>query len=268
MILTPPIRQDPAYHAFADSRALLGIPNFWNVATNLAFIFAAIAGWRALRSRNAFLEIWERQAFATLVVATALVGAGSAWYHLNPHDGSLVWDRLPMAIAFAAMVVTTLGERVGGNAGRSVLIPLAAFGVGSIAYWRWTGDLRPYALVQFGSIAIVCVLVLLRRSRYTAPGAVWGTVACYAVAKTAEMLDRPLARFVATGGHPWKHLAAGAGIALYAVSVGRRRPVAPRTAPVRHAKGARPWWNVCAQAFNCDLPFVPAPVEVRTRDRR
>ena len=35
--LAGPVPQDPAYHCFADGRPLLGIPNFWNVLTNLPF---------------------------------------------------------------------------------------------------------------------------------------------------------------------------------------------------------------------------------------
>ena len=38
--LLQPIPQDPAYHAFADDARLLGVPNFWNVATNLPFLAA------------------------------------------------------------------------------------------------------------------------------------------------------------------------------------------------------------------------------------
>ena len=34
----PPLPQDPTYHAFADRRTFFGIPNFWNVCSNLAFV--------------------------------------------------------------------------------------------------------------------------------------------------------------------------------------------------------------------------------------
>ena len=84
-----PILQDPAYHLFADHRTLLGIPNFWNVITNLAFLAAALLGWRL----NRFLA-----------AATAAVGLGSAWYHLQPDDAHLFWDRLPMAVVFMALI--------------------------------------------------------------------------------------------------------------------------------------------------------------------
>ena len=36
------IPQDPAYHQFADQREFLGVPNFFNVSSNLAFIIIGV----------------------------------------------------------------------------------------------------------------------------------------------------------------------------------------------------------------------------------
>ena len=38
LLLLPPILQDQSYHRFADERTLFGIPNFWNVVSNVPFI--------------------------------------------------------------------------------------------------------------------------------------------------------------------------------------------------------------------------------------
>src|SRR5262245_43186241 len=85
-----PITQDQSYHAFADGRTLLGIPNFWNVASNLPFVAVGAAG----------LALYRRDAPATaLFVGILLTGFGSAYYHLAPSDSTLFWDRLPMTIA-------------------------------------------------------------------------------------------------------------------------------------------------------------------------
>jgi hypothetical protein len=47
LLLLPPIPQDQSYHQFADQRILLGMPNFWNVVSNLPFIAVGAAGlWR------------------------------------------------------------------------------------------------------------------------------------------------------------------------------------------------------------------------------
>ena len=44
LLLVPPIPQDQSYHQFADQRALLGMPNFWNVVSNLPFIVIGAIG--------------------------------------------------------------------------------------------------------------------------------------------------------------------------------------------------------------------------------
>ena len=40
----PPLLQDQAYHQFADQRELFGIPNFWNVVSNLPFVAVGAVG--------------------------------------------------------------------------------------------------------------------------------------------------------------------------------------------------------------------------------
>lgn len=44
LIFYPPIYQDESYHAFADQRTILGIPNFWNVISNLGFLIVGVQG--------------------------------------------------------------------------------------------------------------------------------------------------------------------------------------------------------------------------------
>ena len=44
LLLVPPIPQPQDYHQFADRQTLLGIPNFWNVVSNLPFILVGAAG--------------------------------------------------------------------------------------------------------------------------------------------------------------------------------------------------------------------------------
>ncbi len=44
LLFVPRIPQDPAYHQFVDVRTLLGIPNFWNVVTNIPFVLVGIFG--------------------------------------------------------------------------------------------------------------------------------------------------------------------------------------------------------------------------------
>jgi hypothetical protein len=95
LLLLPPIVQNQNYHDFADQRTLFGIPNFWNVVSNIPFIgIGAVGLWQFGRS----------QATMLLFLGVFLTGFGSAYYHLEPSDQTLFWDRLPMAIGFMAMV--------------------------------------------------------------------------------------------------------------------------------------------------------------------
>ncbi len=45
-LFVPRIAQDPAYHQFVDTRTLLGVPNFWNVISNVGYL---VVGVYALR---------------------------------------------------------------------------------------------------------------------------------------------------------------------------------------------------------------------------
>jgi len=225
--LLPPLAQDPLYHTFADPRTLHGVPNFCNVISNIPFFIVALYGVKALVSRSAFVEPWERLAYCILLAGTSMVGVGSTYYHLHPCDARLFWDRLPMAVVFMSLLATTIGERIGMNAGKSLLLPMILLGVSAVLYWRLSGDLRLYALVQFGSMLAVTLMLALFPPRYSGAGRIWCVVVFYVLAKMAELLDHQIASIIATGGHPWKHLAAAVAIFLYVNAVSSRRPLEP-----------------------------------------
>src|SRR5712692_9712484 len=103
LLLLPPIPQVQSYHQFADQRALLGVPNFWNVVSNLPFIAIGAAGlWRCR----------DDSATIVLFLGIFLTGFGSTYYHWNPTDGTLFWDRLPMTLAFTAILAGAVEERL------------------------------------------------------------------------------------------------------------------------------------------------------------
>ncbi|MGA8954423.1 MAG: hypothetical protein WB503_03410, partial [Pseudolabrys sp.] len=89
LLLLPAIAQDQSYHEFADQRTLFGIPNFWNVVSNFPFVAIGAVGLWQFR-RNPAIDV--------LFLGILLTGFGSAYYHLDPNDRTLFWDRLPMAI--------------------------------------------------------------------------------------------------------------------------------------------------------------------------
>jgi hypothetical protein len=58
LLLLPPIPQDQAYHLFADQRTLFGIPNFWNVVSNLPFIVVGAVGLVQFREDAAMIVLF------------------------------------------------------------------------------------------------------------------------------------------------------------------------------------------------------------------
>ena len=84
LALLPKIPQDQGYHLFADQRVLVGIPNFWNVVSNIPFIVVGAVGLARFRDDAATI---------VLFLGFFLTGIGSAYYHWDPNDGTLFWDR-------------------------------------------------------------------------------------------------------------------------------------------------------------------------------
>ena len=215
----PRFGQDPSYHNFADRRSFAGIPNLLNVASNLVFAVAGLLGLRFVWNNDgAFAEQWERIAAALLFSSTILVAAGSAYYHIDPNNQTLVWDRLPMTVAFMSLLALLIGDRIGQRAGRRLLGPLIVLGTGSVLWWRLTegvgrGDLRPYALVQFFPMLAIPVMLLLFPGRYNGVAGFGWVLGWYALAKVFELLDHQI--FAIGGvvsGHTLKHVAAGIAV--------------------------------------------------------
>jgi hypothetical protein len=228
--LVPPIPQDPAYHAFADRRTILGVPHFWNVASNLPFVLVGLAGLRRLRRGSLPGGLPELHPhYALFFLGTALVGVGSGYYHLAPSNATLLWDRLAMTIAFMPFFAAMLGERLSLGVGRRTLLPLLILGPGSVLYWYGTellgrGDLRPYALVQFLPLLLLPVLLLGFPSPLAGSGYLWGALGAYGIAKLFEWQDAPLFALLGMGGgHTLKHLAAAAGASLFLLALERRQ---------------------------------------------
>ena len=231
LLFVPPIPQDPAYHRFADQRTLFGIPNFWNVASNLPFLLVALWGIRGLLSSTAFIDPWERAAYAIFLFGIGLVAVGSSYYHARPNNDTLVWDRLPMTIGFMSLLAMVIGERISPRAGRLLLFPLIATGIASVFFWQSSGDLRFYGFVQFYTLLALPLMVALFPPRYTGTAGIVAMAAFYVLAKLLESFDRAIGSVIVTGGHPWKHVAAAIGVLCYVISVERRRPIQASRAP-------------------------------------
>jgi hypothetical protein len=222
------LAQPLGYHAFADGRTLLGVPNALDVLSSGAFAIVGVAGLALVLVRGpAVQRVGGRRPLLVLFAGVLAVSAGSAWYHLAPTNATLFWDRLAMAVGFAGFVAALVGDRAGAPAGARLLAPLAFASAASVVYWIATeqagaGDLRPYLLVQVGSVVAVPA-VLLRFPRAEGTAGWWLATALYVAAKVAEGLDGEiLAASGLVSGHTLKHLVAAAAIGVLVAMLARR----------------------------------------------
>lgn len=205
--------QDQSYHQFADQRTWLGVPNFANVVSNLLIALAGPYGLRAIQRAN-WLRPGDATPWSVVAWCAPAIAAGSAYYHLQPNDATLVWDRAPMSVAFMAVFVALLNEFYGLRQVRLVCAALAAAGLGTVAYWQQTGDLAPYMLAQFLPMAAIAVTLVLRNTLYGEKRGWWQLLGLYAAAKLVELFDHGIDALSAgwVSGHPLKHAAAALGL--------------------------------------------------------
>jgi hypothetical protein len=206
--------QPAEYFDFADSRTVFGVDNFWNVASNLLFLVFGAAGLQLLRKDRFIVLDRLRPAYVALFTGIALTAFGSGWFHLEPNNDTLFWDRLPMTIAFMSLFAIIIGEHIDETLGYRSLWPLLIVGAASVIYWTFTesrgaGDLRLYGLVQFLPMLLIPSILVMYRSVFDVTGFLWLAIALYVLAKLLEFLDLQI---FATGellsGHSLKHVAA------------------------------------------------------------
>ena len=157
------------------------------------------------------------------LIAITLIGAGSAYYHWQPNNQNLFWDRLPMTLGFMALSAAIVADRIHRALGLKIVLPvLLALGIASLIYWSVTeaagrGDLRFYGLVQFLPIVLIPIICwLFPQARYTKGRYIAGMILCYGLAKLCEHFDFQIYDLIGEwlSGHTLKHLAASAATAF------------------------------------------------------
>jgi hypothetical protein len=229
VLFSPPIVQDPTYHQFADQRTLLAIPNFWNVVSNMAFLWVGVIGlYRLCKNRlNIVYEI--KHGYFIFFIAVAFISFGSAYYHWQPNNLTLVWDRLPMTFTFMALTSFAVAEKLSVAWARIALLPLLLIGFVSVCYWYWgelhgSGDLRLYALVQFLPMVLLLLLLMFGQSAFQNKAGYWWLFVAYALAKLAEHFDVVIFNYTSgmLAGHILKHLFAAAGLYVLVIFFEKR----------------------------------------------
>lgn len=215
-----PIAQDCNYHNFADEREIFSVANFWNVISNLPYLLIGIYALYKLLYVNSLNVIVESKlAYVVFFLGVSLVGFGSAYYHLNPNNETLLWDRLPMTIAFMALFSFVISEFVSLRLGKNLLFPLLFIGLFSVVYWflgelRGEGDLRFYALVQFLPMLIMPIFFLFFRATFSLVKGYWLLLLYYLIAKIFEHYDAEIYHLLGEfiSGHTLKHLMSALGV--------------------------------------------------------
>jgi hypothetical protein len=228
LFVRPVVHQSLSYHNFADQRTCLGVPHFANVVSNLPFLVIGIGGVVFTARTNGFIAGVERWPWLVFFLGVALTAFGSTYYHLAPGNDRLVWDRLPMAVAFMGLSSGMIMERIGVKAGLVLLGPLVVLGVGSVLYWAEYDDLRPYYFVQFYPGVAIPLMLLLFPARYTGTAHYFVALGFYVAGKFCEYpYDAAIYHVLGdtVSGHTLKHLLAGASVLWLLVLLTRREPI-------------------------------------------
>lgn len=215
-----PVPQWQSYHDFADQRALFGLPHALNVLSNLPFFVVGALGLSRLRT----LPHAARAPYGVFFAGVLLTAFGSGWYHLDPRDATLVWDRLPIALGFAGLVAGTLADRRPRRA-----VPYAAafafVGLATVVTWAATGNLLPYIVMQASFLGAALFATACLPSGYTRARWLYGAAALYGAAVACEYFDAAIAAAAggAISGHTLKHLLAALALAVVYAMLRTRR---------------------------------------------
>ena len=228
----PAIAQEQIYHHFADQRTVLGIPNFWNVVSNIPFLIVGAMGINGMLRKNRLTLLSEiSPVYLAYFLGIFLIGIGSGYYHLWPSNVTLVFDRLAMAVAFMAFFTIIISEFISERVGKRLFFPLLLFGLFSVGYWYFTeskgeGDLRLYVIVQFLPMLLIPLILLLFSPRFSHIALIWSALAAYLLSKVAEMSDEILYLvFGGVSGHSLKHLFSALSVYLFFLALQKRLPI-------------------------------------------
>jgi len=178
-------------------------------------MLVGILGFSASQAKGFAYESADmRLAYHVFFIGVGLVGVGSAYYHVNPNNAALVWDRLPMTVSFMALFAMIIGDTISPKIGKVLLWPLIGIGTASVAYWYVTelwevGDLRPYGVVQFLPGILIPVMLGLFGTRLMRSSFIWAILGTYLLAKIVECFDAEI--YSITGiisDHSLKHVIA------------------------------------------------------------
>ncbi|PSV49609.1 ceramidase domain-containing protein [Photobacterium indicum] len=226
-IIFSPIKQSGNFYDYADQRMFFSIPNFWNVISNLPFLYVGLKGLQLFRQRSVAIEPNIVLQYPFFFFAIMLTFFASSYYHLTPNDFTLMFDRIPITLAFIALYCIILTEFVSRDAGRWLFFPMIVYGFLSIVYWYITtlqngrGDMSAYVLIQVIPIIHFPIILYFFCSRFTHRQYYLYALIAYVLSKWAESNDDEIyALLGGISGHSVKHVIAALG--AYFIYIGFR----------------------------------------------
>jgi hypothetical protein len=216
-IFLPPIAQNQNYHNFSDQRTLFGVKNALDTLSNFAFVIVGLWGlinfykYKYIKISNNF-SVLLNLFFVTII----LTGLGSFYYHLNPNDFTLVFDRLALSLVFAVVLAMLAAIRISERLGFHTLAEMIILAPLSVLLWNYNGNLTPYAVLQFGGIAIIVLTLLLTKSQKQSP-CFTSLIILYSFAKVTEFYDVEIFSLTQNliSGHTLKHLIGALAVLIF-----------------------------------------------------
>jgi len=185
------------YHNFADKRTYLGIPNFFNIISNIAILIPAIY-LITIQKKNSLLS-------NLLIIHIILLAIASTYYHLNPSDDTILWDI--MMIATTSIIVLIMLTNHTDFKG----LLLYLLGVFSIIYWKYEGDLRPYISILIG---VPLYIIIKYYKNIDLRNYIYVIIIANILLRLSEHNDHTIYKITNNqiSGHTLKHIFSGIGI--------------------------------------------------------
>ncbi|MGE3318215.1 MAG: hypothetical protein AB7I18_02875 [Candidatus Berkiella sp.] len=228
-----PIPQIKGYNDFANQCSWFGLQNAENVLTNLPFLIFGM--WGLTRIRHFVIESKiERFAWVGFFIGVSLTTFGSTYYHLDPDNYRLVWDRLPITFSFICLFSAVLAERISTKLAAISFIPMVVYSIAAVIYWYVTetsgaGDMRPYILVQLLPLMLIPLLMILYTPRYSHGWMLLMVAVWYLLAKVFEGFDGIVYQWNGyISGHGIKHLLAAMACAQVIWMLEKRKVISSR----------------------------------------
>jgi hypothetical protein len=206
-----PSSQPADFFDLAARENFLGVDNAPDVFTNIPFVIVGWMGCQSLiRDRGGYAEGGEMRIWWVLFVSIGSIAILSSWYHLSPSEGRIVFDRLPIITVVIAMTTLVAVQSIDVKATKLIL-PLLLLGWSSVVLIFFTGDWRPYIILQFSPLILIPSILILYEQGREGGWQLCTALLLFSVGKIIHDLDTEIHQLTGgISGHSIWHLFAAA----------------------------------------------------------